>query len=456
MITQELIAHINQQLAQGATSEAIRESLLQAGWPTSDIDEAFKSLDSQTSTLSSPKKSSNTLLISISALLIFCLIGGGAFAYFTFLTPNPTEIFKKSLQTSLNTTSFSFAATSTADAEIQIDNEIVPPLSNVSIASNSNGSIDFRSLDAPLFDVAFGTLTNFNTATSSGLISMRLNERYLNKNLYINLKNFNVSYTSTDPRAAGMQVFIGLANGFMASLENKWIRIDIDKTIHSVNSSHQIFLTQEDMTMIRNYVLSMSYVTSMSNGGRETVNNVPTYHLKVTTQHGQELINLIRKIILEKQTIVPKDMDAFNKNMEVLSRNISQKINWDIWVGRNDSLIYRITSSSLVIPIVMNGAQIGTVTGNLEVNLSNYNRPISVTVPQSALPLEQILQNLFTSMFGSKAISASGITIPNVSVGANNIQGLLFPRAQNVIPSINYTEAPLHAGDYGHRAHTRS
>lgn len=342
-----------------------------------------------------PQNKSKSPLITVIALIALCLIGGGVFAYYKFLTPtisSPTEILKNGLRTSFNVRSLSFVATSTVQVENQ-PNDVIFPFSSLNFNFTSNGSVDFHSLVAPLFDVTVGINMAVNSATSGGgLLSLEANTIHINKNFYFNLKNFNALYTlppgatemQLPPGATEMQMAIFFTNGFALSLKNKWVQIgtsEADKT-----SSFQNSLKHEDMAVIRNYILGMSYVTAINNIGSESINGVSTHHLKVTIQNRQELLNLIRKIILEKREV---DMVVFNKGMDDLSKVVSQKIDLDIWIGKSDSLVYKVVLS----PIIISGSQVeGKTTISQEVVFSNHNQPVSVSAPQGTVSLEQVLQ----------------------------------------------------------------
>lgn len=321
------------------------------------------------------------LIITIIAL---CLIGGGTFAYYRLTTPtlSSNEILKNSLEASKDVRSLSFTAVSNGKIESNIGNGI-PSASNFTF--NSKGSIDFHSIDKLLFDLSIGINASVNTATSSGSLLSDLNAIYINKNLYLDLKNFSVSYTSTDPKAMGTQMFVGMANNFASSLRNKWIKIDTSKSIKK--SSESGTFTNEDILMIRDYVLGMSYITSIDKVGEETINDTSTYHLKATIQNGQELIDLIKKI--------NKDSKISDERMSDISKAINQKIDLDIWVGKRDYLIYKVVSSSVMISDTQTGTK--TVTSQ-ELVFDNYNKPVSVVAPQGAVSLEQIMSNLFKGL----------------------------------------------------------
>lgn len=343
-----------------------------------------------------PQTKSKKTFVIVMSIVAVCLIGGGALAYQKFISPtvSPANILKKSLQASLNTKTVSFTATSTGQIENQLDNGL-PASANFSITSN--GSIDVHSLDNLLLSVNLKTNALANSPTTTGSLLLDLKTIYANKNFYLNLNKFDISYSSPDPKTIGTQMFVGMAKGIVSSLENKWLQIDISKTLGS--SSTDSYFTKEDAATFENYKVGMSYITTISNVGKETTSNIPTYHLKLTIKNGKELNDLIRKFALEKQPVAPKDMAKFDKEMDDLAKIIDQKIDLDVWVGRNDSLIYKIITSPIIISDEKSGTK-STVAE--EITFSDHNQPVSITAPADAVSLQEMMQNLLGGMFGKK------------------------------------------------------
>ena len=350
----------------------------------------------------SPNHNASKLpFISIVVVIILCLTGGSVFAYYRFFVPtiSPIDILKNSVQASLKVRSFSFAATSTGKVE---NNKVsgVPTPSDFTVTSN--GSIDYHTLDSLLLEFNLGVNASANTATSTGSLNIGTDSIYANHNFYVNLKNFNLSYSSTDSKTASAQIFVALVNGFASSLLNKWIQIDTSNTIKTPSS--QSTMSEEDKALVRDYITGMSYITAISNVGDETIGSTPTYHLKVTIQNGQKLNDIIRKISLERNAATAYDMDTFNKSMGDISKTIDQKVDFDIWIGKHDSLVYKIVSTPVTISIEQSGTK---TTSSGETTFSNYDVPSSITAPQGAVPIEQVMQSLFGSMYVSASMATT-------------------------------------------------
>ncbi len=411
----------------GMSQEAVASLLRAQGWSMPEIEEAFKSLsdvslpissipqkeNNQTAIPSVPQKNipqnqkrkSYTGLILATIVIILFVLAGGAYAYYKIVVTNlyPRAILERSFLASLNVKTLSFMATSTGQVSDAIGSEI-PSSGNFTVTSD--GSIDLHSIDLPLFDLNFGANASFGNATTTGSLTLGIAAIYTNKNLYLNLKNLDLAYSSVDPKAASTQSIVATINGFVRSLENKWIQIDASPI--SATTSSQYFLSDTDKAAIRGYVAGMSYITATNNVGTEIIHGIPTYHLKVSVLPGQQFVDLVRKISLEKQPDIQKNMQAFNAQMNNVSKTANQKIDFDIWIGQSDSMIYKIVTS----PVTVSDEKSGTVsTTSQEVSLSNYNEPLSIAVPQGAASLQQLLQNIFSGFMSTTTVKKASPTV---------------------------------------------
>ncbi len=448
MVNEDLLKYVEIEIKKGTPKEVVQSNLIANGWAISDVVEAFsiiikpaitfpptpqpfvnpaventtqpiisnQNLQSLSTQPIEPKKSSVKVLIFTMIIVLF-ILATGALAYYKFLAPelSPTEIIKNGMQASLNIKSFSFSATSTVSLENKFDNNAVssttnlailaakgygyaiPSSTNINMVSTADGSIDFNSIENLIFNINSDTSVGANMGTSSsGSLSLGTSVIFLNKNLYHNLKRFNVSYSSSDNATSTTQIqmFLGIADSFASTLENKWIQIDLTNTLAS--SSIKNIPDQDDFSAIKDYLYRMSYVKAINNIGKETINDIPTYHLKVTVQHGQELIDLFKKFALKYQTSSSSDVSNINDNLQ---KNIlSQKNDIDIWIGQKDYLIYKIKSNNINI----NDVQTKTnATTSSEIVFNNYNQPMSITAPTNSTSLQEILQKLFGGMMGT-------------------------------------------------------
>ncbi len=428
-MNQELIGYIRQQTIAGVSRPEIEKSLAAGGWSPGDIAAAFGAIETMPptalsqqvphpapittpasisptpvsnepvviapSTPSSPSGSSHTLrsvLAMVLAIIVLTAAAGGAYAYYAFVaTPAPLDIIKKTLQASLSTTSFSFAATSTGEISNTVSNGL-PTSANFTIAGN--GSMDLHSLTNPLFDLALSVNIGVNTATDTGSLLLSFHAISLDKQMYFNLKEFKVAFSSTDPKEAQLQFFVALANGFATPLENKWILASSSPIASSVGTTSE--LAAADLAALQAYMTRLSYLSSVQSAGTENIAGVGTYHLKAAIQFDQEFMNLVDKIELDEQPEAAK-APTFKQQMDDLHKALAQEFFVDVWIGKSDYRIYKM----LVAPGTFSDSKSGTQLHiREEVMASGYNQPVTVVAPESAEPIEQVMQGLFGGMFG--------------------------------------------------------
>lgn len=336
-----------------------------------------------------PQNQSKLPLITSIIIVAICLIGGSVFAYYEFISPSLSaeEIFQKSLYVSQNVKSFSFDATNSG--QIKIDaNDGIPALSDFLVLSN--GSIDFSSLEDPSVKLNFLIDVSSDSATSSGSIDLDLETLYAQKNLYLSLKDFKVSYnSSSNSDIMGISIFIGMANGIANSLKNKWIQI---KPVEIAEADlPKNFLDEDNKKEWQDYLLSMVYVKTIDKIGEEILDGIKTHHLKVSIQHDSELSDFTERD--EFENVLLGDDERSNKQQEDLLKTINQKIDFDLWIGKDDYLVYKIATSPITILDSVSGFEF---IANQEILFSNYNEPVFVSVPEETLSLEQIMQDLFS------------------------------------------------------------
>ena len=330
--------------------------------------------------------------MSLVGIIVIGLAGRAGWAYWqVYQAEQAMKIFQTSLQQSMQATSFSFVATTTGQVSIKPQDGI-PPSFDFSIVSS--GEMDVHSLENPMFDIMANINITSKTATSSGSLTLGAREILLQKNAYLNLKNFNVVYNSTDPKQSGVQMILGIVNGVANSIANKWIQVDTSKYIATTTvQSASIYNDQR----LKDYLSARSYITALTMVGKETLSGLPVYHVKVSIEHGQQLVDIIRQITLEKNPDAAKDMNAFNKDMEDISKIISQKIDVDLWIGQDDSFVHKVVTSPFVVRDEKSETMVSVVE---EIVLSGQNKPVSIVAPQDALPIETIMQNVLGGMFG--------------------------------------------------------
>lgn len=432
MFNPDLIAYIRAERAAGVLRPDIEKALALEGWSQPDIAGAFGALETMPPTalaqqvpptnapvsapvsLSTPPMTPTppvqsqplaaaptamegshklrSTLLAASAILLLAAIAGGVFAYYTSMeAPSPTDILKKAIQTSLDTTSLSFIATSTGQVKNTATNGL-PSASDYTVTTS--GSLSLGSPTEAAFDVRVGGNFTVNTATDTGSMVLGAHLIYVDQDLYFNLNDLKVSYTSSDPKQAQTQMFVALINSIVASLQNKWIvASSSNPQPPATATTSPAFMTK--LAAERDYFLGLSYVTKNDNVGTETINGIPSHHLSLTIQFDQQLVELMRQLYLDAEPEAEGTM-TFTKQMENLQAAIKKSYSLDLWIGKGDSRIYRV----VLAPITFDEAQTGIQsTLSQEVTLSDYNKSLTISAPPEAIPFEQFIQNIFTSVF---------------------------------------------------------
>ena len=307
-----------------------------------------------------PKKSKPPLIIGV--IVVLGLIGGGVYA---FIAPgmSPTVMLKKSLEKSVEVKSMTFSATSTGQVENAGDAGFP---SNAEFTLTAGGAVDITSPESRLFDISLGINATVKTSSTTGSLAVAATVLSVNKNFYLTLKNFNASYSSTDPKEANVQMVVMMANGFASSLLNKSILFTEKDMPTKATSTKEVF-SAEEKDMVREYVKGMSYVKDISKVGKESLNDVSTTHLKVTVQNGKEFEDLVKKIIEKRGEVVDERANDFIKVA-------SQQVMFDVWIGTSDGLVYEIVTSPIVVEDTKTGAKTTTVQ---EIVFGNYNTPVT-------------------------------------------------------------------------------
>lgn len=304
------------------------------------------------------------------------------------------EILQKSSDAFWNIKTFSFSVTSTGKMKSTQVGSGLP--SEMNIIFGTDGAIDLTTIEKPLFKAALNVKGDAKSATSSGSLLLGTDLLYDQKNAYFRLKDFSVSYTSSDPEAMGVQMFVGMANGFVESLKGKWIMLSKPKVSKTGDAKP---LTAEDIALVREYLSGLSYIASAEIVGEETVDGIPAYHVKAAVQHGPELKTLIRKIALKRSTVPPKDMAAFDKEIDEFVKNLGQKVDMDLWIGKSDYMVYKMVTT----PVTVHNEKSGMVAiTSQEATFGNFNQPVSIVAPQGSEPLEKVMQGAFGGMLKSR------------------------------------------------------
>lgn len=348
-------------------------------------------------------------------LIVVVLIAGSVFAYYSYSPGNSgqaRQLLQRSFEATLGVKSFAYDFSSSGKIKSSVGNK----MTESSFSGSSSGAIDFY--DKTKFD--FTLDSGVDSSDSSPLhssLKLNLAVRFVGDVLYINIGDFSLSYSagaSTDKQTAGAQAFASGISNFTRSLSGKWISIGTTSNALALVApelSKKPTTDQSDLLLIKNYLAGMSYIKSISKLSDENVHGVDTYHLKVTVQHGKELIDLYKKILFKQQ--LTESQDTIRRENDFINDStllLQQKMSFDIWIGKADYLVYQVSTDKISFTDPKTGTDL---TATQSLSLHNYNEPVTIASPEKPIPIELFFQSLFRGLTNSKTSAKSNTKTKN-------------------------------------------
>ena len=361
-----------------------------------------------TADLGRPKKKSHLVGMILTVIIILVLGAGGTYAYFKYFAPPKLPAASTVIQQSMDAISASnikfavFNASSTIAASMNASSS---GSTSLDLKLSSSGQID--SSAKPSIISSDGALTA-HIVQASTTIDLNFSESLVadNKKLFFNIKGFNVSASSIDPKEQPQMIALSaMANGFVSGLENKWLSIDSSSVAASPAASSSVALptglvSAGDIELLKSYVTNLSFVSSSQNIGTESVRNVKAYHIKAVLKDDGTLVTMIRNIGSRQMKTASAAAKAdFNKQMTAISNFLNNEADIDAWIGVTDHLIYRVAMA----PIHLSDPGKSDATISFDISISDYNKPITIEMPQQSTPLEQVISGLMGGMSNTKA-----------------------------------------------------
>lgn len=420
MITPELIDFIKRDLSLSISKDDISVKLKTQGWTQADVDEAFNIINSSmingsaivsnnpissnTNTIISPMHpeipiqnissinatnnyvpvSNKRKIIKISIIIVLfvfvLLIFFVAYAsgYFT----SQDKIFSNFLTASNENTSVLY------DFNIKIDssnmNMSSTDLSQVGdfkmINFNSKGAVDFSDKE----NIKFSN----NMFSKIGEIELGADVRMINKSLYL-------SFT----KAPELGFFS------LKTIENKWVVIKQNESSNLVNNPLL-------GSMPLNMYPSNNFTEERSEKIMELLKNAKI--VKITKKHFPQMIDgnlayhfdfeldrqgIISFITELRSYIITIDASSSGGIPEINDEDLNKIISYidnfkgEIWVGVFNKLPYKISTNFNVIdPDDLNK---GFSFVSADISYSEWNKPVSVEVPNGAVSIEEMLKSGF-------------------------------------------------------------
>lgn len=203
---------------------------------------------------------------------------------------------------------------------------------------------------------------------------------------------------SLETRTMGDDIYFMLLDiqplGFLdlSFLKNKWlttkkIESEINKEDTPKNLSPEI---KEEIAKIVKENQIYEYFEKIDS---EVIDDIKTNHFKYKIDNEKFLI-LIEKIT---KIILKEDSDELALQIEQIKDFPinTEPIEGEIWVGKKDFLLYKMTMR-VKVKEIENSNLISDF--NLSINLKNYNKDLIIEEPESSENIEKFIQELFLGM----------------------------------------------------------
>ncbi len=357
-------------------------------------------IDSDNLIRSSNKKSNKTKIVVVSIIILLCLAFGTVFAMRSgFISIPAFSFIKKDPKILLLKTPMTLNALSSYKSETLVS------ISMPSFANITNGLVTgepVASINKDSFSLTTEGKIQKDKITLTTLSEYTLN---LRSSLLKDDINSNIKYNGTTSFISipDLEVILGENTPPLGTVSIK--NNEISSLLSLIPSLYAEKLKSADTYNILARGLPSSIDTSITNSLKEFINNTdvsekepedirntPTYHYQVTVDR-QEVKKLLKSII---DPLAANLSDTEKKNLdEALGSTVVNS--FDIWVGKNDSLIhqYKISLSiplSKVISLDDKGISGNIVTLDLQTTFYDFDIPNSISIPENATPLPDFIK----------------------------------------------------------------
>lgn len=308
-----------------------------------------------------PKKN----LIIGSVALVVLVAAAGAAAY-TYYPPSPEKLASR-MQAN-------FTAVKTAEFALKMDMEVKTTLASmpdapdagprqVKISMEMEGASDESDANNPKF---YGVMK----MTGEGLV-VSADLRTIGKTVYVKLNE---------------APFLGFIDP--GKIKNQWIRIDTAELEKQLGSSTQGYssLTEDDEKLIQSLYENSKIIKFEKRLASETVNSVSTYHYDFTVDEVELKTFALRVLEITNKQMTTEDKAMFEKSLDQVEFEPGQ-----IWIGRKDSLPYKV---SLNVNFKGNEQALAEGKIALTINFKNYNKPVTVEVPSNSTDFKDLFGEL--------------------------------------------------------------
>jgi hypothetical protein len=383
---QNLIDYIKQCREQNISDEEIKTNLLGAGWKEEDINEGLKPITpiipvGLVDNVEPKNKSSKKILKFAIIIIGILIIAGAAVAGYSYLRQsNIKNVFATTIEKMNELKTFHYEinlelSKNILDAKLPLF--IASLISPVKGEETSNGEKLIIKISGDTDKTESKNIkTHIILDLDAGLFSFQKAEaKFIDGSLYIK-----------SPEAIGLMGATSNAN----ESQGQWLEINSSGSNPLDITTPEINLSEEQIEKIKELALSSEMVKVEKNVQKETIDNIKTSHYKfsIDSEKLKKLIVEISKIInvAENQSFGVVDIE---KEIEII--NSTTRIDGDLWIGKNNKLLYR--GAINIIGIGVEGSE--NMDISIEFNFSHFNETLNITKPENIVNFNSMLNNSF-------------------------------------------------------------
>lgn len=182
-----------------------------------------------------------------------------------------------------------------------------------------------------------------------------------------------------------------------SELNNMWVHVDpkgLEKTVtEDAVTVTSTALSEEKMEKLKRIINSADILRVTEDVGQEDIAGIATYHYKVSVDEA-EVMRTVREI---SQLVNGKAMsiDEEQKMTEFWTR--TEIGNVQLWIGTTDYYLYRVSSD---VTVAKTDKEPSSGKLSLDLQLRNFNNPITIEAPAGAKPMIEFMTKLFGVMTG--------------------------------------------------------
>lgn len=430
MENQKLRSYITEQLHAGTPEKKIREDLMtHGGWHASDLDNIFKTIPTSTATSAptpiqteppSPQPTSRKPLFTILFItLAICVVGGSAFAYFTYFN-------QKSPEKVLSLMAENISNMKTVEHEGTIQVKFSSPNSFLSGSVASTPDASLTQPETFTFSVQFSGQNDFSDIEKTlGYSKVRIQTDSLSE----------FTDGSTDPiefefRNKNNVMYIRInelpeTDFFdLSFLTNQWVAFDfasLSEQFDMKEFEEEMAAAQQESRQNfeewRNKILQANIFTITDVLPQEKIEGELSYQYKFAIDT-EALLELLIEFGSDIDTVTEEDIESYKESIDDLGSIVGK-----IWISKKDYLPRKLVLSA---NSVAQNEYDANVTIGVLMLLRNYNEPVIVETPSPVKNIEEILEEFFDSMF-------SDLTFPSeVDISEQKLSPDALTRAQNM------------------------